>query len=86
MSGIWGINKVSGTNSIDCRDSMDISVVSEVYEELSKVESGSTVTLNASEVDRIDAAMLQMLSAFFRKNTPPIPTFRLWSTSGCGAF
>jgi len=51
---------------INCQDSLDISVVGTLGEELKvALDSGQSVQLQASAVGKADAAALQLLCAFF---------------------
>ena len=51
---------------INCQDSLDISVVGTLGDELKvALDSGQTVQLHANEVGKADAAALQLLCAFF---------------------
>ena len=51
---------------IDCQDSLDISIVSALGNELkAALDSGQAVQLQAAEVGRADTAALQLLCAFF---------------------
>lgn len=49
---------------IDCRESLDISMVAELHAQLKNLKRGSTVTFNTSSLERIDTAALQLLTAF----------------------
>lgn len=52
---------------IDCGDLLDISMVNETYQKLKKsLDSGQSITINVSHIQRIDAAGAQMLCAFFQ--------------------
>lgn len=68
-----GVKPVAGKKSVKgmpqttiaCGDSLDISGVGELHRQLSKVlKDGQAVTLDASQVQRADAAGLQLLAAF----------------------
>jgi len=51
---------------IDCQDSLDISIVADLGNELKvALGSGQAVRLQAADVGKADAAALQMLCAFF---------------------
>ena len=51
---------------INCQDSLDISVVGTLGEELKvALDSGQSVQLQASDVGKADASALQLLCAFF---------------------
>jgi ABC-type transporter Mla MlaB component len=55
------------THTINCSESMDISVVETLQAQLIEaLESGQTVVLDAHQVERADTAALQVLSAFFQ--------------------
>lgn len=52
---------------IACGDSLDISGVGELHQQLSKaLKGGQAVAFDASQVQRADAAGLQLLAAFCR--------------------
>jgi len=54
------------TQMINCHDSLDISVVGTLGDELKvALDSGQTVQLQAANVGKADAAALQLLCAFF---------------------
>ncbi len=54
------------TQLINCQDSLDISVVGTLGDELKiALDSGQPVQLQANEVCKADAAALQLLCAFF---------------------
>ena len=64
VAGKKGVKSLPQT-TIACGDSLDISGVGELHRQLSKVlKGGQTVTLDASQVQRADAAGLQLLAAF----------------------
>jgi len=51
---------------INCQDSLDISIVSNLASELKvALDSGQAIQLNAADVGKADAAALQLLCAFF---------------------
>lgn len=51
--------------SVKCADTLTIALVQEYYQKLDKaLTEERTVTLDASAVERIDAAMLQLFCAF----------------------
>jgi anti-anti-sigma regulatory factor len=51
--------------TITCCDSLDISGVAELHQQLNKaLKDGQAVTLDASRVQRADTAALQLLAAF----------------------
>ncbi|HWQ95022.1 MAG TPA: STAS domain-containing protein [Gammaproteobacteria bacterium] len=51
--------------TIICCDSLDISGVGELHQQLNKaLDDGQAVTLDASQVQRADTAALQLLAAF----------------------
>jgi len=51
---------------INCQDSLDISIVSNLGDELKvALDSGQAIQLHASNVGKADAAALQLLCAFF---------------------
>ena len=51
---------------INCQDSLDISVVTDLGNELKiALDSGQPVQLQAADVGKADAAALQLLCAFF---------------------
>ena len=57
----------SGTHTINCSESMDISVVEAMQTQLIEaLASGQNVVLDAHQVERADTAALQVLSAFFQ--------------------
>ncbi len=59
--GVKGISQAT----IACGDSLDISGVGELHRQLSKaLKGGQAVTLDASQVQRADAAGVQLLAAF----------------------
>lgn len=64
-------SKSSGNDSpeivIDCGNSLDISVAGEFHQKLkSALGQGGEVVLEASDLSRVDAASLQLLTALFR--------------------
>lgn len=62
--GKKGVKNLSQA-TIACGDSLDISGVGELHQQLSKaLEDGQAVTLDAREVQRADTAALQLLAAF----------------------
>ena len=64
VAGKKGVKGISQT-TIACGDSLDISGVGELHQQLSKaLKAGRAVTLDASQVQRADAAGLQLLAAF----------------------
>ena len=51
---------------INCQDSLDISIVTELSNELKvALDNGQSIQLQAAEVGKADAAALQLLCAFF---------------------
>lgn len=53
------------TKTVNLRSVLDISKTSELREQLMDLlESGTPTVLNAAEIERIDAAALQLLSAY----------------------
>ncbi len=54
-------------NSIDCRDLVDISMVNEINQQLKDaLNSGEAISINISNIERIDTAGAQMLCAFYQ--------------------
>jgi len=55
------------SSSIDCGDLLDISMVNDIHQKLKKsLDSGSDIAVNVSQIQRVDAAGVQMLCAFFQ--------------------
>jgi len=55
------------SNSIDCGDLLDISMVNEVNQKLKDaLNSGSDISINISNIERIDTAGAQMLCACYQ--------------------
>jgi len=53
-------------NIISCGEVLDISVVGKMYEELKvAIEDENAIELNASDLQRVDGAGIQLLVAFF---------------------
>ena len=51
---------------INCQSSLDISIVSDLGNELKvALDSGQSIQLQAAEIEKADAAALQLLCAFF---------------------
>lgn len=64
---------MSKTIELVCDESVDISVVGELYTKVtSEMEDGCTISFDASQVERIDTAALQFFAVLFndapRKN------------------
>ena len=54
-------------NVIDCGDLLDISMVNEIKQKLNtSLSSGSDISINISNIERIDTAGAQMLCAFYQ--------------------
>ena len=52
--------------NVDCDEVLDISCVAELYERLKeKVTNQGDIVLNAKDVERTDAAVLQMFTTLF---------------------
>ncbi|HEC28065.1 MAG TPA: STAS domain-containing protein [Gammaproteobacteria bacterium] len=68
--------------TVNCEESFDISRVSALHEKLTKaLNEGRSVTIDAIRVERTDAAMLQMLSAFARDSREKSVTLKWKSVS-----
>jgi len=54
-------------NTVDCGDLLDISMVNEINQKLNTcINSGDDITINISNIERIDTAGAQMLCAFYQ--------------------
>ncbi len=54
-------------NTIECGDLLDISMVNEINQKLKQsLDSGNDISINVSNIQRIDAAGAQMLCAFYQ--------------------
>ena len=54
------------TINIVCEDSVDISGVSALHNQISsEIQQGCTISLDASQIERIDTAGLQLFAALF---------------------
>jgi len=54
-------------NNIDCGDLLDISMVNEINQKLKdSLSSGNNISINISNIERIDTAGAQMLCAFYQ--------------------
>ncbi|MDH5408527.1 MAG: STAS domain-containing protein [Gammaproteobacteria bacterium] len=57
----------SGVTRIECEDVLDISKAKSLHEQLKEsLGQGSEVELNAANIQRIDACVLQLFTAFFK--------------------
>lgn len=57
----------SGVTQIECEDVMDISKASGLHTQMKEsLGSGSEIEFNAANVQRIDACVLQLFTAFFK--------------------
>lgn len=71
------------TLAVNCEESLDISKAGELHEKLLKaLDEGRSVTIDAARVERVDAAMLQMLAAFVLDSRKKSVTFKWKSVSG----
>lgn len=53
--------------SVDCGDLLDISMVNEIYHKLkNSLDSDGEISVDVSNIQRIDAAGVQMLCAFYQ--------------------
>ncbi len=57
----------NNNNSVDCGDLLDISMVNEINQKLKdSLRSDNNISINVSNIQRIDTAGAQMLCAFYQ--------------------